>query len=69
MKIIMRVQMSGTRDGQPWPAPGDTITLSDDEATQLCDQGNAKPAVRSTVESGAVPEVETAAVKPSKRKG
>lgn len=39
--VRMLGQISGTRDGRPWPAPGDTIDLPDDEARDLMATGIA----------------------------
>lgn len=44
MKIEMKIQMSGTRDGVDWPAPGETITVPDHEAEVLIAQKSAVPA-------------------------
>ena len=41
MNVTMRVQISGTRDGQDWPAPGASIDVPDDEAAQLLALGLA----------------------------
>lgn len=57
MLIAMKVQISGTRDGADWPAPGGTIDLPDDEATQLIGLGLA--------EAAPAPEADT----PKGRKG
>lgn len=35
MRVRMNIQISGTRDGVAWPAPGETVTLPDDEAKTL----------------------------------
>jgi hypothetical protein len=43
MKIRMVQQISGPRDGQDWPAPGDVLVVSDDEGAQLCANGLAVP--------------------------
>ena len=43
VKVRMRHQMSGTRDGADWPAPGGEIDLPDAEAAALCAQGMAEP--------------------------
>ncbi|MFF1685934.1 hypothetical protein [Streptomyces sp. NPDC058254] len=43
MKVRMKVQISGTRDGQEWPAKGDEVELPDDEGAQLCASGLAEP--------------------------
>ena len=42
MIVTMRRQISGTRDGADWPAPGETIDLPDDEATTLIALGHAE---------------------------
>ncbi len=42
--IRMLGQISGTRDGEPWPAPGDTIDLPEDEAKNLIATGIAAKA-------------------------
>jgi hypothetical protein len=39
----MKVQISGTRDGVAWPAPGQVVDLPDDEAAKLCGNGSASP--------------------------
>ncbi len=41
MIVTMRRQISGTRDGVDWPAPGETIDVPDDEAAQLISLGHA----------------------------
>lgn len=35
MKVQMIAQLSGTRNGQDWPLPGEVIDLPADEAAQL----------------------------------
>ncbi len=42
MIVTMRRQISGTRDGVDWPAPGETIDVPDDEAMQLISLGHAE---------------------------
>ena len=44
MRVTMKLQISGTRNGEPWPARGETIDLPDDEAAALVAQGAAEPA-------------------------
>lgn len=39
----MKVQMSGTRNGEDWPAPGGTIEVSKDESETLFSHGLAVP--------------------------
>lgn len=41
--VKMLVRISGTRDGKDWPAPGETISLPDDEADLLIRNGQAAP--------------------------
>jgi hypothetical protein len=47
MKVKLMQQISGTRDGDPWPAPGDVLVVSDDEGAQLCANGLAVPVAES----------------------
>ncbi len=42
MIVTMIRQISGTRDGVDWPAPGESIDVPDDEAAGLIDNGLAK---------------------------
>jgi hypothetical protein len=44
MRIVMREQISGTRNEQPWPPVGEEIDLPDDEAAELVERGVAEPA-------------------------
>lgn len=44
MKIRMKTDVSGNRDGQPWPKRGEVVDLPDDEATEMCETGMAEPA-------------------------
>lgn len=55
MRVKMRHQISGTRDGVAWPAPGEEIDLPDDEAVTLLRQGMAE-----AIEDKAAPEKATA---------
>ncbi len=58
MKVKMTAQLTGTRDGVAWPAPGETVDLPDAEAAKLCANGLASP-----VETRK--QAETATVKPA----
>lgn len=60
VKVRMRYQMSGTRDGADWPAPGETVELSDGEAAALCAQGMAEPAGAPDAAGDGEPEKATA---------
>ncbi|MBO0917534.1 hypothetical protein [Streptomyces laculatispora] len=55
MKVRMKVQMSGTRNGEEWPARGEVADLPTGEAQHLVASGIAEEA--SAVSE---PEVETA---------
>jgi hypothetical protein len=39
----MRTDVSGSRDGQPWPKRGETMEVSDAEGADLCASGMAEP--------------------------
>jgi hypothetical protein len=56
MKVRMKADVSGGRNGVEWPRRGGTVDLPKDEALQLCRNGIAEP-----VDSSA-DEVETATV-------
>lgn len=62
--VRMTVQLSGTRDGADWPAPGELLECPAEEAAQLAGSALAvpfTPAAAAAVESAAVaPGVETA---------
>lgn len=60
VKVRMRHQMSGTRDGVDWPAPGGEIDLPDGEAAALCAQGMAEPAGAPDAGGEGEPEKATA---------
>jgi hypothetical protein len=42
MKVRMLQQVSGSRNGQPWPAPGEEVDLSDSEAHSVIGGGAAE---------------------------
>jgi len=58
MKVKMIASITGTRDGQEWPAAGETVDLPDAEACDLVAGGLAVELDKKT----AAPVVETAAV-------
>ena len=41
MKVRLRLQLTGTRDGEPWPPPGTVVDLPDHEAADLVAAGLA----------------------------
>ena len=56
-KITVRLvgKISGTRDGEDWPAPGETIALPEDEANALLASGIAvKPDTETATTAGVV---------------
>ena len=45
MKVRMKTQITGTRNGVRWPAAGGEVDLPAGEAADLCAQGLAEPVV------------------------
>lgn len=43
MKVRMLVQITGTRNGKPWPPIGETVEVGDGEGVDLCSTGAAEP--------------------------
>jgi hypothetical protein len=43
VKIRMKADISGARNGRPWPRRGDTIDVPDGEGADLCAAGIAEP--------------------------
>lgn len=71
MKVKMIVSITGTRDGQDWPAAGGSIDLPDAEASELIAAGLATQVDKKTaaVETAAIAAPENAAApKPRARK-
>lgn len=67
MRVRMLEQISGRRNGERWPAPGDTIDLGDNEGADLCAQGVAEP-VEDKAEKATAPAAKKAAPpKPRKK--
>ncbi len=61
MRVTMHHQISGTRNGQPWPARGEDIDLPDDEAQALIAQSAATATTDSaTAEVGVGIDIDTA---------
>lgn len=44
MRVRMRVRMTGSRNGEDWPAAGDLLDVSDDEGNALIRAGIAQAA-------------------------
>lgn len=66
MIVRMLRRISGTRNRQPWPTPGETIDIPEAEAKQLARLGYAAPA-EIEVELREEPAVETATVTTTRR--
>lgn len=45
MRVTMRTTFTGFRNGEPWPAAGETIDVTDHEAASLISNGYAKEAI------------------------
>lgn len=54
MIVLLKGDISGTREGQPWPPRGSLVDLPDDEAAKLCQNGMAIPAPVDEVERAVV---------------
>lgn len=46
MKIRMKAQILGTRNGVHWPKPGEPVELPEREAAKLCKAGLAEPVTK-----------------------
>lgn len=70
MKVRMKIQIAGTRNGLRWPGVGGDIDLTDGEAVDLISQGYAEEVAEAPAKKAAAkPEPEKAtAVKPETRK-
>jgi hypothetical protein len=65
MKVQMKYQITGLRNGEPWPEPGTQIDLPDDEGAMVIASGMAEAAQEPEPETvkGVKPEPETAEAK------
>lgn len=63
MRIRMKVEMSGTRNGEPWPKRGEVAELPTAEAAHLVGAGIAEqvPDEVPVVETATAPEPEASA--------
>lgn len=51
MRVKMKTQISGSRDGKDWPMPGEELDVSDEEGASLCANGQALPVKGSADET------------------
>ncbi|MEW1719780.1 hypothetical protein [Streptomyces sp. NPDC093109] len=68
MKIRMLVEMSGTRNGVPWPPRGQVVDIPTGEAQHLCASGIAEAALdheASGTETATPPPSATSAQPPA----
>lgn len=71
MKVKLKVSLTGTRNGEDWPARGEVVDLPADEAAHMIAGGLAVPVDEPKVEKAAAPAApESAAVntKPTRRR-
>jgi len=59
VKVRMKVEVSGTRNGKPWPRRGEVVDLPDAEGADLCAAGLADPVTDTRVEKAVAPAAET----------
>jgi len=59
MKVRMKVEITGTRDGKEWPARGEELEVSDEEGRDLCASGVAEPVKEDKTEKATAPRAET----------
>lgn len=69
MKVRLEVQISGTRNGVDWPAPGDVIDLPTGEAESLIASGQAaaSKSAAAPIEVAVTAGLETAVAKPRRK--
>lgn len=51
MKVRTKLYISGTRNGEPWPAVGTVMDVTDVEGADLCAAGLAVPVVEPAAET------------------
>lgn len=54
--FLVRVPISGTRNGQPWPAPGEVIDLPDSEALEYLNARYIVPVPSETAAAAVTPD-------------
>jgi len=57
MRIRMKTQILGTRDGEAWPPKGGIKDIPDHEGARLCANGFAEPVVEERIEKRPAPAV------------
>lgn len=64
MRVKMIVELSGSRDGKPWPRRGEIADLPDEEAAQMCASGMAET-IKGGTEKAVPAKPETTEPEPS----
>ncbi|MBK7450573.1 MAG: hypothetical protein IPJ47_14590 [Anaerolineales bacterium] len=60
MRVRLLLQLTGTRDGVRWPAPGGEVDLPDREGAKMCASGYAEPvAAKAAAEKATARKPET----------
>lgn len=67
MRVQMRVLITGTRNGEDWPAVGGVVDLPDAEAQDLIAAGLAVPAAAPEPEKAAAPKARSKRPAPESR--
>lgn len=67
MHIVMRLKITGTRDGADWPPVGGELEVPDDEGADLIRNGYALPADEPHTRALIEPDTERALIKPTVR--
>lgn len=68
MKVVMRLQVSGTRDGVDWPPVGTEAEFPDEEAELLIRNGIALPTHPGLQAALAEPVMEKAVIRPVRKR-
>jgi len=72
MKVVMRISISGSRNGAPWAKAGEVADLPDAEAEHLLSLGHAKPVEKATAptpEKATAPEPKKVTAKRTEKRG
>lgn len=54
MRVKMKADVSGTRNGRPWPVRGEVVEVGDQEGADLCAAGIAVPVADDKTERAVV---------------
>lgn len=68
MRVTMLATITGTRDGQEWPAIGESMDLPDAEAVDMLNAGLVSPAGESVETATATPTEQATTRRRGRRK-